>query len=429
MRNLTSFFLCGLLLAPVASHATEQPLDRIAVVVDESVILENEVRQRMADAEFNLHKNNTPLPPESILRQQVIEHMILDSLQMQMADRAGIKIDDDTINAAVKDIATQNKMTLDEFRKQLDNTPGSSYAAVRRQIQEELTINRLRQRRISERVRITEQDVLAFLKSPQGQEALATEYHLAHILIALPENPSSDDLQKAQQKADSLYQQVKAGANFQELAAANSQADTALNGGDLGWRKAAQLPTLFADQVAKMHSGDIAPPIRTPGGIHIVKVLERRGTDEHIVHQIHVRHILIKPSEILSVEEAKEKIGALHERLTKGADFAELARLYSEDPGSARNGGDLGWVSPGIMVPEFEQQMNTVKDNAVSPAFQSKFGWHILQVLGRRDQDMSDDYRQELARRALFERQYDQELQAWLRELRAGAYVDIKKHD
>lgn len=430
MKKMLPLVLLPLLALPLSVQAAPVLLNRVAVVVDEESILASEVEARMADVRFQLEQRKTPLPPEDTLRSQVIERMVVDAIQKQMAERAGIKIDDNALNTSMTDLARQNRMTLDDFRKKLEEPgSGTSYEDVRNQVRQDMMISKLRNRRISDRIRISDADVQAFLKSPQGQELLATEYRLGHILISIPENAGPADLQAAQQKTEDIYRQIKAGANFQQLAAANSQAETALQGGDLGWRKAAQLPTLFADQVEKLAAGDVAAPIRTPGGFHIVKVLEKRGAETHIVHQRHVRHILIKPSEITSLEEAREKALALRKRLEAGADFAEQAKLYSEDPGSARNGGDLGWVGPGEMVPEFDKMMSTVAEKTISEVFQTNFGWHILQVLGSRDQDLSDEYRQNMARNALFSRQYDQELQAWLREIRAEAYVEIKKQD
>ncbi len=350
----------------------------------------------------------------------------MENLQLAMAERAGIKIDDNSLTAALADIAKQNKVSLAQFQAQLDSTPGSSYAEVREQVRREMMINRLRQRRMQDRIRITEQDVQNFLKSPQGQAELATEYRLGHILIALPEPATPEQIAAAQSKAEALVSALKGGADFAQQAAANSNTESALKGGDLGWRKAAQLPSLFTEPVAGMKVGEIAGPLRTPGGFHIVKLLDKRG-DQMMVSQYRVRHILIKPNEIRSSDEARQELQAVHDKIAAGASFADMAKTYSEDPGSARNGGDLNWVSPGDMVPEFDKQMQATPQGQLSPVFQSAFGWHILEVQGQRQQDMSEQFRANMARQALYGRQYDEELANWLRELRSEAFVDIKK--
>lgn len=420
--------LCLLLLAFAAplARADYTPLDKVAVVVDESAILESDVDKRVQDVTFRLTRHKTPLPPADVLRKQVIEQMILETLQLNLADRAGIKIDDTVLNAALTDIAKQAGLSLADFQKKLDDTPGSSYAEVRTQVKQELMIEQLRRRRMQDRIRITDQDVQNFLNSPSGKAELATEYHVAHILIGLPDQATPADIAAAQARMLKVQDELKAGKDFATVAATYSNADTALKGGDLGWRPAAQLPTLFADQIEKMQPGDLAGPFRTPGGFHLVKLLEKRGGGEMRVKQWHVEHILIKPTEILSSEEARQKLEDIRTRILKGAKFADEARIHSDDPGSARQGGDLGWVAAdGEMVPEFEKMMTTIAPNQLSEVFQSPYGWHLLEVTGEREEDVSDRYRANLARQALYARQYDEELAAWLRELRSEAYVEI----
>lgn len=427
MRRFLTAPLLGLLLATILpAQATVQPLDRAAVIVDDSVILQSEIDKRMEDVRFQFSQRKSPLPPEDILRKQVIEQLVMETLQLNLANRAGIKIDDAALTASLTDIAKQNGATLAQFQEQLDKTPGTSYAEVREQVKNEMVINRLRQRRMQDRIRITEQDVQNFLKSPQGQAELATEYRLGHILIELPEAATPEQLAAAQKKAEKVVAELKAGKDFAQEAASVSNAETALKGGDLGWRKAAQLPTLFTDYVGGMKVGDMAGPIRTPGGLHIIKLLDKRG-DAMNVTQFHVRHILIKPTEIRSSEDARQELSELRDKIVKGSvKFGEAAKIHSDDPGSARNGGDLTWVMKGDMVPEFEKQMLATPANQVSEVFQTPYGWHILEVLGQRQQDMSEQYRANLARQALYARQYDEELAVWLREQRSEAYVDIK---
>jgi peptidyl-prolyl cis-trans isomerase SurA len=420
-----SLLLLSLLMTALPAGAAVAPLDRVAVVVDESVIMQGEVDKRIADIKARFTQGNQQLPPDDILHKQVVDQMIMEALQMNMADRAGIKIDDKSLNAAVGEVAGQNHQTLAQFQEQLDKAASGAYADVREQIKRQLMVNRLRQRVMQDRIHISEQDVQNFLKSPQGQVALATEYRLGHILVNLPDSASPEQIATARKQADAALVELQAGKDFAQVAAKYSNAETALKGGDLGWRKQAELPSLFSDSVEKMKVGDVAGPLRTPGGFHLIKLLEKRG-DAMNVTQYHVRHILVRPTEILSSDDAHQELADLRSRILKGASFAEMARLHSDDPGSARNGGDLGWVSKGEMVPEFDQVMVSTAAGQLSDVFQSSYGWHILEVEAVRNQDMSQQYREAQARQALYERQYDEELNTWLREMRGSAYIDIK---
>lgn len=423
MRMLALLFLFS---ASLLARADVIPLDKVAVVVDDSVILQSEINKRLDDVRFQFAQRSAALPPEDVLRKQVVEQLVLENLQLNLATRAGIRIDDKEVNAALEEIARQNGMGLAAFQQKLDTTPGGGYAEVREQVKRELVITRLRTRRMQDRIRITDQDVQNFLRSPGGQAELATEYRLGHILFTLPEEATPKDIADAEARVRKAQAELAAGKDFAQVAATWSAAETALKGGDLGWRKAAQLPELFTDSAEKMQVHEVAGPFRTPGGLHLIKLVGRRGVDDVKVPQWQVRHILIKPTEILSTEDARQKLEDIRARLEKGASFAELARTYSEDPGSARQGGDLGWVSPGDMVPEFDAVMRKTQVNQVSDIFQSSFGWHILTVAGTREQDMSDRYRNNIARQALYTREYDDELASWLRELRNDAFVEVR---
>lgn len=421
------YLLSVLLLCHVSYHASAAlPLDRIAAVVDEDVVLESEVAQRTADLKYQYRNQQKNLPPDDILRNQILEQLIIQRIQLTQAERAGVRIDDNSLNATLSDIAAQNKSSLSDFRAKLDAEKAGSYQQVREQIRQEMMTSRLRNSRVGGRVRITEQDIDNFLASPQGQTALETEYRLAHILIAVPDEATPKEWAAAKTKAEQVLAKLQQGQAFFELATQYSKADDALQGGDLGWRKAAQLPILFAENADKLAKGEFSPILQSPAGYHILTVIDKRGNQQMLVNQRHVRHILIKPSEILSLDDAKQKADDLHERLVKGADFADIAKTYSEDVGSARNGGDLNWVSAGEMVASFEEMMKKTDINAISPVFESQFGWHILQVLGERKQDMTDAYRRNIARQALYTRQFEEEKSSWLRELRAEAFVQIK---
>ncbi|RZU47361.1 periplasmic chaperone for outer membrane proteins SurA [Fluviicoccus keumensis] len=424
MRLSVAPLLFLLLTAPVMAGI---PLDRIAAVVDEDVILESEVKQRIADVENQFQTRHQTLPDPADLRNQVLEQLILQNLQRGQAQKAGVRIDDNTLNASMTDIARQNGLTLDEFRQRLETEHPGSYNQVREQVRTEMIISRYRNRRLQERIRITDQDIDSFLASPQGAEALATEYRLAHILVSVPEAATPAQLDKARKRAEEALVALRGGQSLEQVAARYSTGDDALKGGDLGWRKEAQLPAVFADQIRGLKTGEYAGPIQTPAGFHILALLDRRGAEQMVIHQRQVRHILVKPSEVLSSEDAQQKAADLRSKLEQHPeDFPTLARTNSDDPGSARNGGDLGWVSPGEMVPSFEEMMKKTPINGISPVFESQFGWHILQVLGERDQDMTREYRRNLARQALYNRKFDEELELWQREIRADAYVEIK---
>jgi peptidyl-prolyl cis-trans isomerase SurA len=413
-------------LLPVLAQAAFTPLDKVAAVVDESVILQSDVDKRTQDVQFQFAQHKTQLPPDDVLRKQIMDQLILESLQTNLATRAGIRIDDKELNAAITSIAQKNGVTLAAFQQKLDATPGTSYAEVREQIKHEVMISKLRQQRMQDRIRITDQDVQNFLRSPAGKAELSAEYDLGHILINLPDSPTPADIASAEATVKKVQEALAAGKDFAQVAATYSNSETALKGGDLGWRNAAQLPTLFADQAVKMNVGDVAPPLRSPSGFHIIKLLDKRGGDEMKVAQWQVRHILIKPTEILSSDDAKQKLEDIRSKIIKGTKFADQARIISDDPGSARQGGSLGWVSAGEMVPEFDKVMRSIPENQVSDVFQSSFGWHILEVTGHRIQDVSEQYRVNMAKQALYAREYDEELANWLRELRTDAFVETR---
>lgn len=408
-------------LATLPARAS-QTLDRIVALVDDDIIMESELRERVATVRVRMKEQNTPLPPEDVLAQQVLERMIIESIELQMAERAGIRVDDNRINDTLENIARQNEMTTEQFRRTVVDE-GLTWRSLRDQIRRELIVGQLRQRKVGGRIQITDQDVDNFLNSEMGKTNLAPDYRLGHILIPATES----DTVSAEEKALQVYKELQAGADFARLAAQYSAGEQALSGGDLGWRKAAQLPTLFADTVLDMKPGQISKPIRSASGFHIIKVMEIRGGTEQVIQQTKVRHILIKPNEIRSEEESRHLIDEIRKRILDGKDdFATLAKTYSDDPGSALQGGDLGWVNPGMMVPQFDERMNTAKPNELSEPFRSQFGWHILQVQERRNQDMSEEFRRGRARQMLQRRKFDEELDAWLREIRQSSYVEVK---
>ncbi|OUS28542.1 molecular chaperone SurA [Gammaproteobacteria bacterium 45_16_T64] len=426
----TSIALIGTLtsvaLLPTHAYATTTPLDRIVAVVDDDIVMESELVERVATVKSQLQKQNTPLPPFETMLSQVLDRMILENLQLQMADRAGIRLDDNSINKTIRNIARQNNLTTEQFRAALSEE-GLSYKALREQIRREMTLTQLRQRRVGNRIRITEQDVENFLSSELGKTNLAPDYHLGHILIPLGQNADKAAQTLAEEKTDLVYRQLKNGTDFAQMAVAHSSGQKALEGGDLGWRKAAQLPTLFADTVLDMEKGDISEPIQSASGFHIITIIDVRGGSEHLVTQTSARHILIKPNEIRSLDDAKKQLEEIRSNIISETEtFDSMAKTYSDDTGSALEGGDLGWFNPGTMVKEFEQTMASIEPNTVSEVFRTQYGWHILEVLGRRNQDMSEEFRQNRARQVLHRRKFDEELTTWLRELRQNAYVEIR---
>jgi len=420
------YLLLPLLLSPLLSFASSTPLDTIAVVVDEDVVLNSELEQRLADIRYQYRNRQQSLPPDDVLKKQVLEQLIVQRIQLSQAERAGVRIDDNSLNAYLNDVASQSGLSLADFRNKLENEKVGAYQEVREQIRQEMMISRLRNKRVGDRVKISEQDIDNFLASPQSALALETEYRLAHLTINVPNEATPKQWADAKIKADKALSELQTGKAFFTVVTEFSNAEDALQGGDLGWRKSAQLPSLFTEAAEKLQRGQYSTILQSPAGYHIVTVIDKRGAQQMLVKQRHVRHILIKPSEILTLEDAKQKADDLRERLVKGADFAELAKTYSEDTGSARNGGDLTWVGTGEMVPSFEEMMLKTPINGISPVFESQFGWHILQVLGERDQDFSEQYKRNLARQALYTRQFEEEKSAWLRELRAEAFVQIK---
>lgn len=421
---MRALLLGALLISPLAGAAV-QPLNRIVAIVDTDVIMQSQLDMRLRDVHQTLAKRGAEAPPGDVLVQQVLERLIVESLQLQIGERSGIRIADDELNQAMAGIAERNGMSLAQFQSALVQD-GLSYSEAREQIRRELIINRVRQRRVAERIQVSEQEVKNFLASDLGKMHLTEEYHLANIMIPVPDNGSAQAAQEAERKTAEVYQQLRDGADFAQMAITHSGSETALDGGDMGWRKPAQLPPPFDGMVRAMSPGEFTQPVRGPGAFIILKLLDKRGGDTQVREEVHVRHILIKPSEIRSEAEARRLSERLYERIRSGEDFAELAKNFSEDPGSALNGGDMNWIDPAVLVPEFRQVMAETASGQLSQPFKTPYGWHVLQVLERRATDSSEQFRQQQAASLLRNRKYDEELQAWLRQIRDEAYVEIK---
>lgn len=424
-RNLV--LILTLVLASMNSQAALVLIDRIAVVVDQDVIMQSEIDERIRaiKAQFAAQPN-TRVPPDDVLQNQVVERLIIESLQLQMADRAGIRISDAELNEALASIAAQNNMSLDQFRIALAND-GMSWAAMREQVRREFAISRVQQGVMRRRIQVSEQEVKNFLASDLGESLTADQYRLGHILLALPDNPGAEDIKRVRSRAETIHQQLLDGEDFASLAIEYSSDQNALSGGDMGWRKPGQLPSIFSDLVEDMEVDDIRGPIKSGRGFHLIKLVEKRGaTTEGQIAQTRVRHVLVQPNEIRSDREAEDLAKTLREEVINGREFEEVAKLYSDDPGSALSGGDLGWTRQGVFVPEFEQMMKDSDLGEVSEVFKSSHGYHFLEVTGRRVEDFSERFKMGQAENYLRNQKFDEELDSWLREIRDEAFVEIK---
>ncbi len=425
VRN-TLFMLLGLILSAQIHAATESVLlDKIIAIVDEDIVMQSELQQRIKSISLRLRAQGTPLPPQDVMAERVLDQLILESVQLQLAKRAGIRISDNQLNQTIRNIARSNQMTLEQFEAQLERE-GETYSSAREQIRREMIIGRIQQREVDRRVRVTEQEVETFLASKEGRTQSGTEYNIGHILVAVPEGASKADETAARKRAENILADLRAGADFQQMAVARSDGRQALNGGVIGWRKENELPSIAADIIPNLAIREPSGLLRTGSGFHIVTVLDKRGGQQMIVEQALTRHILISPSAIRSEDEAEAIAQKLYSRIIQGDDFASLAKSNSDDPVSAIDGGDLGWVSPGQMVPEFENIMQQTATGEVSEPFRSKFGWHILQVQDRRQEDIGALMQSNQARQVIHRRKYEEELANWLLEIRSEAFVSIK---
>ncbi len=411
------------LLSTATLKAEPVQIDRIIAIVNNEAISDSELKNELQSIKLQL--KGKQMPPDNILRDQVTERLIMKHLLQQLGNSNNIIVDDDTLNQALNSIARQNNISLERLRAVLEDD-GINFNAYRENIRHEILIQRLRQRHINNRINITETEVDQFLAQQKKQANSADEYRLGHILIGLPEAPSADDINKAKQQGKKVLRLLAEGQDFSQVAMSHSDGQNALSGGDLGWRKAGELPGLFAKAVATMQAGEVSPLIRSPSGFHIIKITEQRGGKRHMVAQTHARHILIKTNEVVDDDSARTRLLELKDRLDNGDDFAALARANSDDKGSAAKGGDLSWSSPGQMVPAFEAMMNKLETNVISEPFQTQFGWHIVEVLDRRQHDDTDKFYRNQARKQLFERKAAEEEERWLRRLRDEAYVELQ---
>jgi peptidyl-prolyl cis-trans isomerase SurA len=419
--------LLALLLWSAAPAAAQRivPLDRIAAVVNQEVITQDELEQRVALIRRQIAGRGTPAPDAAALRRQVLERMIVERAQIQYARETGLRIDDAQVDQAIQRIAQQSNLTPAQFRQVLQRD-GVAYDQFREQLRNELLIGRLRDREVESRVTVSEAEVENFLATQRAQGSGSAEYLVSHILVRVSEGATGAEIEARRRRAESALAELRGGADFARVAAVYSDAPDALQGGSLGWRPPSRLPELFAQTVAGMTPGQLSPVLRSPGGFHVLKLAESRGARAAAkVTQTRARHILVKPSDVLPESEARERLLQVRERIANGDDFAELARLVSEDL-SASRGGDLGWINPGDTVPEFERAMDALQPGQLSPPVKTPFGWHLIQVQERRAGDVSAERERVLAREAVRSRKADEAYEEWLRQLRDQAYVEYR---
>jgi len=420
--------LCALFIFHVNTYAAYVPLDRIIAIVNDDVIMLSELESKLRTVRGQLQQQGTQLPPASILERQVLEKLVQNRIQLQIAERSGVKIDDETLNRTISNIASENKVSLSQFRDILEQD-GYNYEQFRENIRNEITLGRLRKRQVENRIIVTEKEIDNFLANQAFQGSTQTEVKISHILLALPAEPTTEELEQIKQAANQIRDDLLAGANFANTANNFSDGGNAENGGDLGWRKQEDIPSLFADYIPDMKKGDISELIQSPSGFHIIKITDIKSDDENIVQQTHSRHILIKQDELTTNQQAREKAEQLKTRIESGDDFALLAKGNSDDTGSAIKGGDIGWTTPGALVPEFQKMMDSMELNEVSEPFKTTYGWHILEVLERRDFDNSESLKRGKARAAIRNRKLEEAMQNWTRRLRDEAYVEYRLDD
>ena len=400
-------------------------IDRIVAVINDEVITRNDLNERVKRAESQLQRQGTAAPPRADLEKQILERMITDRAVVQFAKENGMRIDDVELDRAVDRIAQENQMIREQLRLALEKD-GVPFNKFREDIRTEILLARLREREVNDRIVVTDSEIDQLIAASKQGPGSNDEFNVSHILVRVPENASPEQIQARQARANEALTQLKAGANFAQVAASFSEAPDALQGGNMGWREMARLPALFADAVRGIKVGDLSSVLRSPAGFHIVKLVEQRGGQKTVmVQQTRARHILIKVSEVVSEAEGRNRMRILKERLDNKGDFTQLARSNSEDT-SASKGGELGWISPGDTVPEFERAMDALKPGDVSEPVRSPFGWHLIQVQERRDSDMTVERQRLAARQTLRERKGEEAFQEWIRRTRDVAYVEIR---
>lgn len=424
LKRISGVFLFCLLGMNCFSQLHAEPLDRIVAVVEDDAILENELRQEVIATVQKLQASNAQMPPDYVIKRQVLEKMIMEKLQRHLAERAGINLSEDMLTNSATDIAQRNNLTLEQFKEELQRQ-GMSYAVFLENMKNEIVINQLRAKEIGERIKVSDREIEHFIETEdKGGDGLG-QFHLGHILIAVKEGASAETIRKAVDKAEKLVKELRSGLDFSKAAASASDDENALKGGDLGWHSKNDVPSFFVDVVGKMKAGDVSDPIRSPSGFHIIKMLEAKGVGAQVITKTKVRHILIKTNELVNDDDARQKLLALKQRIADGDDFATLARAHSDDKGSALKGGSLDWVGPDDLVKPFQEAMDKLAINDISEPVQTQYGWHLIQVLGREDKDNTSDFKKNQIKDIIRKRKIDEETELWLRRLRDESYVEI----
>jgi peptidyl-prolyl cis-trans isomerase SurA len=424
MKLIAVSFLVGILLSTSVKSAP-QMLDSVSVIVDQGVILESQINELVASVKRNAAVNNQTLPSDRALRTQAIERLIIDSLQTQLAERMGIQISDPQLEQTIANIAQGDNLTATELREKI-TADSMSYDVYREEVRKELIVGEVRRANVRRRVNITPQEITNLLKLIDEQGGQEAEYRLGHILIAFPTDPSDADIEASKVTAQKVIELLNSGSEFAKIATASSSGANALEGGDMGWMNINAMPTLFAEAVQNLAKDELIGPIRSGAGFHILKVIDTRGIEKVEVVELNARHILIKPSVILSDEKAQQMLKEFRVKILAGeADFAVLAKEHSADPGSALKGGELGWADPNAYVPEFRDTLNTLAVDEISEPVRTVHGWHLMQLLDKRVGDATEKLKEDKAYQLLFQRKFSEETDAWLREIRAGAYIDV----
>ncbi len=416
----------GVALAQTRDLSTQGTLlDRIAAVVNDGVVLESEVDDQIKEVAARLQAQNMALPPQSVLRKQVLDRLILQRLELQQAKHDGITISDDQLNAALQDVAKRNNIAFSDLPTVLGQQ-GIDYASYREEMRQQLTIGLLRQRDVLQRIVVTPREIDQFLAKQTKQPSAGEEYNVSHILIAVPPNATPAQIAQAKQRADDVYQRASKGEDFGKLAVAYSNSEDALEGGSLGWRQGSELPTFLTSLILSLKPGRVGAPLRTPTGFHIVKLNQVRSQEQkQIVEQVHVRHILLKTNALQDDATVRQRLEQIRQRILKGESFAVAASAASQDPGSASEGGDLGWQSPGMFDPQFAAEVAKLKVGEISQPFQTRYGWHIAQLLGRRQHDETQEVKRLNAMEAIRTSKADEDTELWLQHLRDDAYVKV----
>lgn len=402
-------------------------LDRIAAIVNDGVVLNSQLEEQTEEITARLRQQKTELPPRNVLRQQILERLVVEEIQIQRANKLGIQVSDEMLNGALDDVARRNNIGFADLPKALAEQ-GIDYRTFRDEIRRQMTLQLLRQRDVIGRINVSPRELEQFMARQQNAPDRNAEYNVSHILVSVPVSASPEQIEAREARAREVFNKAQAGEDFAQLAVTYSDSSTNIEGGSLGWRRGSQLPSILADQIPKMKAGQTSEPIRTPSGFHLFRLNEvRGGMQQSVVAQVHARHILLRTNELEDDQTVQQKLANIRTRVLEGKeDFAAIAAVTSQDPGSAADGGDLGWAGPGTFVGEFEKQIAGLSENEISQPFKTQYGWHIVQLLGRRQHDATEDMRRQRAFAELREAKAEEETELWLRRLRDEAFVEYR---